>query len=105
MCIGNPMPILSVHEHYAICDDRGKPVEVDTRLVGECRPGQWLLVFLGAARELLDENRAREMQDALAAVEGIMNGNLNRVDHLFSDLIDREPPVPDHLKPLIGDKS
>lgn len=104
MCIGIPMQVVEAHGLYAICQDPQGTMEVDTRLVGQARAGQWLLVFLGTAREILDETTALSMRDAVSAMQRIMTGD-TRVDQLFSDLIDREPPVPDHLKPLIGDKS
>jgi len=102
MCIGIPMQVLESHAHHAICDDQGLPLEVDTRLVGQPATGQWLLVFLGAAREILEPEQALAIQAAVHAVQNIMSGN-TQVDELFSDLIEREPPVPDHLKHLIGD--
>jgi hydrogenase expression/formation protein HypC len=67
------MQVLSVRDGFARVAGRGEEREVDTALVGAVLPGQWLLVFLDAARECLDEARAREvdatldlLQDALA---------------------------------------
>ena len=55
--------------------------------------GAWLLVFLDSAREVLSEAEARRTAEALQAVQQVMQGGHN-VDHLFADLIDREPPRP-----------
>ncbi|MDQ7074179.1 MAG: HypC/HybG/HupF family hydrogenase formation chaperone [Gammaproteobacteria bacterium] len=98
MCIGLPMQVQELHEFYADCDDNGAPLSVDIRLIERPKIGDWLLVFLGSAREILTESNALKMRDAVAAISHIMSGESN-VDHLFADLIDREPQLPDHLKP------
>ncbi|WP_078119268.1 HypC/HybG/HupF family hydrogenase formation chaperone [Thiosocius teredinicola] len=97
MCIGIPMQVVDVGEFQAGCDDNGQRHIVDISLVGTPSPGDWLLVFLGAAREILDERTALEMRDAVNAIQHVMSGD-HQVDHLFADLIDREPQLPDHLK-------
>jgi hydrogenase expression/formation protein HypC len=99
MCIGIPMQVIEAHELHAICIDDNRQVTVDTTLVGRVANGDWLLVFLGAAREVLDPATALTMRDAVQAVSRIMGGNTS-VDDLFSDLVDREPQLPPHLKPL-----
>lgn len=100
MCIGVPMQVVETHEFHAICRDGTQQVQVDTSLTGRPAVGSWLLVFLGAAREVLDEQTASDMRDAVHAVSRIMSGN-HQVEHLFDDLIGRTPRVPDHLKHLI----
>ena len=98
MCIGVPMQVLRADEFQALCADGDRTASVDTSLVGQPAPGTWLLVFLGAAREVLDPDTAREMRSAVEAVGRIMSGN-HQVDHLFADLIGREPQLPEHLRP------
>lgn len=100
MCIGVPMQVVECHEFHAICSDGAEQHKVDTLLVGAVEPGTWLLVFLGAAREVLDPDTALQMRDAVSAVGHVMSGNLD-VQHLFADINDREPQVPEHLKHLI----
>ena len=100
MCIGIPMQVVETHEFNATCRDGTRQVLVDTSLTGRPAVGSWLLVFLGAAREVLDEQSALAMRDAVHAVSQIMSGN-HQVEHLFDDLIGRTPRVPDHLKHLI----
>lgn len=98
MCIGVPMQVISSHPHHAVCQTRyGEPVEIDTRLVGQQKPGAWLLTFLNAAREVISEQRAHQTLDALEALNLVANGN--NIDHLFADLVDREPQLPDFLRP------
>jgi len=101
MCIGVPMQIIESHEHFAMCRDAsGGSRRIDTALTGQQPPGSWLLVFLGAAREVLDEATATSMDQALDALSAVMAGETN-VDHLFADLVDREPPLPAHLRHLV----
>ena len=100
MCIGIPMQVIESGDHHALCRDGSQRVQVDTTLVGRPSPGSWLLVFLGAAREQLDEATALAMRDAVHAVSQIMAGE-TQVDHLFDDLIEREPQAPEHLQHLI----
>jgi hydrogenase expression/formation protein HypC len=47
---------------------------VTTALVGPLEPGDWLLVFLGDARERIDATRAAEVNSALNLVLGAMQG-------------------------------
>jgi hydrogenase assembly chaperone HypC/HupF len=105
MCIGIPMQVVSCAGYVAHCQTPSSavaPVEtVDLSLVGECQPGTWVLVFLGAAREVLAEATALQMLDALSALQLVSAGE-DQFDHLFADLVEREPQLPDHLKDLVG---
>jgi len=105
MCIGVPMQLVSREGLLARCVTPSSAVTadetVDLSLVGECEPGTWLLVFLGAAREVLDEATALHMLDALSALQRVAAGD-NSFDHLFADLVDREPELPEHLRELVG---
>ena len=89
---------------YALCKGMGIMREVDTLLVGEQPPGTWLLVFLQSAREILSEQDAKKISDAVQAIDMIMGNKvsteplpMNTIETLFADLIDREPPKPDSL--------
>lgn len=97
MCIGLPMQVLSTHPGYAICEGMGERRRVDTLLVGDQQVGSWLLVFLNSAREVLNAARAREIELALQALDLAIQGE-TEVDHLFADLVNREPQLPDHLR-------
>jgi hydrogenase expression/formation protein HypC len=98
MCIGLPMQVISVEPGYAHCQGMGESRRVDTLLVGEQPVGSWLLVFLDSAREVLSELDAGRIQQALQALQLATQGNSD-VTHLFQDLVDREPQLPEHLKP------
>ncbi len=98
MCIGLPMQVVSVEPGYALCQGMGERRQVDTLLVGEQPVGSWLLVFLDSAREVLSELDANRIQQALRALQLATQGNSD-VTHLFQDLIEREPRLPEHLQP------
>jgi hydrogenase assembly chaperone HypC/HupF len=101
MCVGIPMRIERVEGFRARCRAHtGEARSVDLALVGDQPEGTWLLVFLDTAREVLDPQRARQIHEALAAVDAVMSGE-TAVDHLFADLVDREPPLPEHLRHLV----
>lgn len=102
MCIGIPMCVIDAGEGYAVCcaRDSSERRHVDMLLVGDLPKGSWVLVFLGAAREVLDETTAHQISDALTALEMAMHGN-GEIDHLFADLIDREPQLPEFLRPQL----
>ena len=104
MCIGMPMRVVYCESHTAICEQGGKRETVDISLVGPQPTGAWLLVFLGAAREVMDPATARQTLDALQALQQVMHGS-EQIDHLFADLIDREPPLPDHLRAAVADSA
>ncbi|MBT3045769.1 MAG: HypC/HybG/HupF family hydrogenase formation chaperone [gamma proteobacterium symbiont of Ctena orbiculata] len=98
MCIGVPMRVLSTQPGYALCEGMGETRLVDILLVGEQPIGSWLLVFLDTAREVLSEEGAREITQALQALDLAIGGERD-IDHLFSDLVNREPQLPPHLRP------
>jgi hydrogenase expression/formation protein HypC len=104
MCVGIPMQVIAASSHSALCRARDGEHRVDTALVGEVEPGMWLMVFLGAAREIMSEEAARRAADALEALEMAMRGETG-FDHLFADLIGREPELPEFLRPNAQNES
>lgn len=98
MCIGIPMQVVEPGELYARCQGPQGACLVDMRLVG-CQPaGAWMLVFLDAAREVIDAARAAQIQDALLALDQAMRGDAD-LDRWFPDLANRQPQLPDFLRP------
>ena len=98
MCIGIPMQVVRCEEHRALCVSGSDETWVDLSLLGPQPKDTWVLVFLGAAREVLTEARAAQVQDALGAVAAVMEGQTDALDHLFADLVGREPELPEHLR-------
>ena len=65
MCIGIPMQVTRVEPGHAICQGRGEMRRVRTALVGDIQAGDWVLIFLDSAQEVINEDRAREINSAL----------------------------------------
>lgn len=59
------MQVISSDPGFANVVGRGERRRVGTRLVGDCEPGQWLLVFLDDAREVISPERAAEVNATL----------------------------------------
>lgn len=53
---------------------RGEVRTVNTRLVGDTSPGQWLLIFLDDAREQITAQRAAEVNATLDLLLAAMGG-------------------------------
>lgn len=102
MCVGVPMQVLDVAGMRARCRGAAGEVEIDTLLVGALQPGDWVLTHLGAAREVIDATRALQVQDALDALNAVMQGGAGdaraAIDLAFADLINRPPTLPAHLQ-------
>ncbi|MBL8275541.1 HypC/HybG/HupF family hydrogenase formation chaperone [Roseateles puraquae] len=89
MCIGIPMQVLELEPGHALCAGRGGRRRVRTALVGEPRPGDWLLVFLDSAQERITAERAAEVDatlDLLAAVQAGEGGGADAAFTLPSQL-------------------
>lgn len=100
MCIGIPMQVIVPFEGRAVCEGPGGVCEIDMALVGHQPQGTWVLVFLGAAREVVPAEQAALITGALMAVGLAMGGAPDvDIDSLFPDLANREPELPDFLKP------
>jgi len=75
------MQVVSANLGSSVCRDRhGEERLIDTALVGTCRAGDWLLIFLDAARERLDAQRAAEIDSTLAMLEAALYGNVPEPD-------------------------
>jgi hydrogenase expression/formation protein HypC len=99
MCMAIPMQVLRMTGAVAVCADRrGDEVTIDTLLTGPLEPGQWVLTFLGAARQVVDADEARRIGDAVAALETLLAGGSVDLDACFADLVSRPPQLPPHLQ-------
>lgn len=104
MCIGIPMQVITANASTARCRPRDGDDEhmVDTRLVGTPEPGAWLMVSLGAAREVIAEETAHRCADALLALDMAMRGETD-FDHLYADLVNCTPELPAFLRTSAAD--
>lgn len=97
MCVGIPARVSCVDGLRAQCESRYGCCTIDLSLTGPVAPGTWVLTFLGAAREVIDDARAREIESALASLDAIARGE-TFLDAYFTGLADREPELPAHLR-------
>jgi hydrogenase expression/formation protein HypC len=97
MCIGVPMRIRSTNGLTALCEGRGEERRVSLLLTGEQPVDAWVMVHVDTAIRMLDPAEVPLLNDALDALEAVSRGD--PFEHLFADLIGREPQLPDHLKP------
>ena len=103
MCIGIPMQVERVEGLRAWCVNEDEKAQewADLSLLGEpVTPGDWLVVFMGAAREKVPPERVQVLLDARAAMRAALSGG--NVDAFFADLVDREPPLPPHLQAQVN---
>ncbi|UEM02055.1 HypC/HybG/HupF family hydrogenase formation chaperone [Skermanella rosea] len=96
MCIGIPMQVRSENGLTALCAGRGEERRVSLLLTGELPVGTWVMVHVDTAIRTLDEAEVPLINDALDALEAAGRGD--PFEHLFADLIGREPQLPDHLR-------
>ena len=78
MCMGLPMCITErrgTPAGHAWAHGRGESRLVNTALVGDCAPGEWVLVFLDSAQERLSTERAAEIDATLDLVAAAMQGH------------------------------
>lgn len=107
MCLGIPMQVQEVQGTFALCSGPHGQGRIDMLLVSDAQPGDWVLTFLGAGREIIDAARAQQVNDALDGLGAVTNGDHdetalnNLLDVAFADLINREPELPPHLQALL----
>ena len=87
------MQVVETGDGYAVCEGMGERKVISTMLVGDQPVGAWLLTFLDAARETLTPEDAARITDAVTAINLVMQGQTD-IEHLFADLVDREPEPP-----------
>jgi len=110
MCLAIPMQVVCMEGTFALCEGRNGRERIDTLLSGPLEPGQWVLCFLGAVREVIAAERASQIGAALAGLEAILAETSAGADQAsmdtlisshFSDLVNREPQLPDFLRPAL----
>lgn len=101
MCVGVPVQVTRADGHVGYGVSRHGAESVDLSLVGARAAGDWVLSYLGTAVRVLDAEEARQINDALHAVALAQRGEA--FEHLFADLIEATPSLPDHLRPSAGE--
>ena len=94
MCIALPLKITEfIPPHRAVCDAGGERQTVDVSLLDGLVVGDWVSVHRGIAVARMEDVDARRILDALSALDRVQAGDTD-VDHLFADLVNREPQRP-----------
>jgi hydrogenase expression/formation protein HypC len=96
MCVGIPLHLTDIDGIAGHATDKGVAQLVDLSLVPEARVGDWVLGFLGTAREILPESEALLILKALEGLSQIMAGGDG--GDAFADLDARTPTLPPHLQ-------
>jgi len=96
MCVGIPMQILSVDGIAGQASDGREERLIDLSLTGPVAPGTWVLTHLGCAREVIGEEEARLIAQALDGLSAVMAGG--DAGAAFADLDARSPQLPPHLE-------
>jgi hydrogenase expression/formation protein HypC len=99
MCLGIPMMIREGDDMVALAERRGETRRVSMMLIGEQPVGTLVLVHIDTAVRVLDAVEAKQIDDALEGVAAALDGRA--FDHLFADLVDREPQLPDFLRDTV----
>lgn len=101
MCFGIPMQVTAVDELAAKAEAGGRREDISLALTGPVPVGSYVLVYLGSATRILQETEARQISDAIRAVQHAAEGE--DFEHLLADLIEREPELPEHLRSQPGE--
>lgn len=87
MCVGIPAQVIEAGDFVARCRTRNGEEQVNMMLTGSQPVGTWLLTFLGSAREVITEQDARQINQALDGLSAIMSSEEEiDVDHYFPDI-------------------
>ncbi len=85
MCLGIPMQVVESGEFSALCERRGEQRRLNMMLIGPQPVGTWVLAIIDTAREVLDPAHARQLDDAVLALEAATQGETD-LDDFFADL-------------------
>ncbi len=87
MCVGTPVQVMQSHELMSVCRGRNGIEHVNMLLLGQQPVGTWVIAFLGWAREVIDEQQARDIDLALDGLQQLMDGaDVIDVSHHFPGL-------------------
>lgn len=92
------MQVIEANENSAVCVGRNGRQVINTMLLGRVEVGQWLMTFLDAGREVIDEQRAGMVNAALDGLQALSEGGEVNLDLFFADLVSREPTLPEFLR-------
>lgn len=68
MCLAVPARIQSVIGHEAVVETTGITKTIDVSLTPTAKPGDWVIVHVGFALQIIDDAKAQETLATMAAV-------------------------------------
>ena len=68
MCLAVPARIQSVIGHEAVVGTTGITKTIDVSLTPTAKPGDWVIVHVGFALQIIDDAKAQKTLAAMAAV-------------------------------------
>ncbi|MDE4100001.1 HypC/HybG/HupF family hydrogenase formation chaperone [Phaeobacter gallaeciensis] len=96
MCVGIPMQITAIDGIAATVRDGDRTQVIDLSLTPGATVGDWVLTFLGSAREVISTDEARKISAALDGLRAVMRGG--DAGDAFDDIVERGPQLPAHLQ-------
>lgn len=100
MCVGLPLQITTINGIAAEASNGTQREVIDLSLTPDARPGDWVLSFLGAAREVITADEAQKISAALEGLRAVMAGD--GPGDAFADLEARGPQLPPHLQAALA---
>lgn len=86
MCLGIPMQVIEIDGAFAWCEGRGRRERLNTLLLEDVSPGDWVYAVLGQAREIMTAQHAAEINLALDGLAAAMQGEAN-LDSYFPGIM------------------
>ena len=80
----------------AVCSGRGQTENLDVLMLGDVQIGEWVLAWNGMGTKKITEERARQVDAALDALEAAMNGQTPDVEDAFADIVANTGKLPPH---------
>lgn len=68
MCLAVPARIQAVTGHEAVVETAGITKTIDVSFTPTAKPGDWVIVHVGFALQIIDDAKARDTLAAMAAV-------------------------------------
>jgi hydrogenase expression/formation protein HypC len=93
MCLSVPMRIVALEAggDLALVERGSRRERVNLLLVGPQPVGTWVLVSLGFAKEVVEDDQRALIEDALAALAATLDGDYDPARH-FADLAPAREP-------------
>lgn len=85
MCLGIPMQVVESNEFTARCRRGSEERVLNMLLLGAQPEGTWVLALMDHAREVLTEEQARQIDQALHGIQAAVSGDPD-LDRFFGDM-------------------